>query len=1522
MKSQKLVGLILLLFLVNSQLSAQVSEGGTPPSFAWSNRAVASQKASLVVSAGFDIQKQIAADNQETEGMVAVPLKMGKVLPVNLNMENAGEWMDLPDGTRIWQLTVKLPDALASMLYYDHFRIPEGGKLFIYSADKRQILGAYTHKTNASQRLFATELVRGDAFTLEYVSPAANKQAIYTKADLPHIQITGIVYVYNYVAVYKPENKLRLAGFGNSGSCEVNVNCEEGDLWQDQKKGVVKTISSIGNTTYLCSGTLINNAAQDLTPYYLSAYHCFADQTEAELAQTAFYFHYETETCENGEEPTDYKTLIGAELLVMNPIEGESDGALLLLKDRIPDDYNVFFNGWDNRNVAPTSGVSIHHPAGDVKKISTYSVAPASSTWTGGNLGAYDAHWDVRFVETPNGWGVTEPGSSGSPLFNQNGLVVGTLTGGTATCSYPYGTSQYGKLGYHWDKSPNANRHMKTYLDPHDTGIDILAGTYTANATPSALFRASATAIFALQSITYTNQSLGAVSYHWIFEGGTPAVASERNPEPVAYTQPGTYSVTLIINEGTPSEDSYSMTVTVGIKGGTAVTPVADFSFLKFFFEENFDGDLFPPAGWTMERKGESQQQWFNHNVVNANFSVIDPENVTSAVIYYDDMYLVDSWLVSPAWQIPSGANLEFYAGYSGNWLAAGVLNLFVSTDNGVNWTQKWTNGPDDIPGLQWGWHQVSLDLSEYNGQSLRFAWQYYGLGGDMAGVDGVKVIAPLPSNTPVILYVGDAIYPVDRSTGPPVLYDWQFEKGTPVSSRQEKPVVRYWTAGTHDISLQVKNTAGEDTKIFTDAVTVLALELEIGYEVQGGYTRYPDYGRFIPVGSTLQYKDKTVNYPMSWNWTFEGGTPAASTEQNPAVTYAGEGSYGFDFTTANAIGEKSLSVSDFIKVGGEEKIWNLNPGETGEDTPSDWLGYKTGTNSFYQTHFAERFEAPLTSAAITAVDIAFRVDSKTSGTLEVSVLNDEGGYPGEVIATVNLPVSAVQSSGYTTVRFPNPVPVNGPFYISAGNFYNSPFQIAIKHEERYEQWKSGFKHTAYVYDVFRAASNLGHGPGWFTLAEYALNTYASLNMVPALLYGSYMNVTGESNYKRKSTDPTVETIEVHANIAWQAAVSVDWIEITNGSGTGDGSFSFTVKENAGQARRGILSVGTGAFQRLFLVEQAGPPASNLTAAVTDTPPGNVELNWQAPLSIQTKRVSLGWSNGEMFDVIGKEAGGTYEVAIRFAPSDLLEYTNAAIKEVEVYIENLPANKKLTLKFHQGGQVIYSQEIAVSDTESFVSIPLTGNLYIDSSQDLYVGYEFTQTPWVYVAGVDAGPAVPGKGILVSDDGGNTFYSLTDYNVNYNWIIGLWIETGSRLDYLVYRDDQYLESTSGLTYLDQPQTAGNYCYKVIARYDESLPTLDSNSACIEYTPQVGLDRIVDGGIKLYPNPVSDRLTIRSDDPVTALVVTNPFGQVVFTDKPAEAFAYEKQIDVSAWAQGIYLVRVVTAQEDKVYKVMKK
>jgi len=461
--------------------SAQIAEGGAPASFDFQEDiSLRSAKTSHITPVTFDVAALLEEDSV-TEAIGLMP-RTSIILPVDLDMEKEGEWSVLPNGIKIWRLGIQAPDAVAVMLYYDRFFIPDGGKLFIYNADRTHLLGAYTANANPGNKKFATEFVAGDEIILEYNEPpTASDHTGYIK---PYIQISGIGYGYNHLDIYQINNPSfdfgKFPGFVNV-NCQVNINCPEGNDWQDRKKGVAKSVAPVGNGGYLCSGSLVNNTAQDLTPYYLTAHHCF-DDADISFDQILFYFHYESPDCSTS-TPSGTKTVVGAQMLVDLPMKDSSDGVLMKLNSNIPEDYDVFYNGWDRRNTAAASGVGIHHPKGDIKKIATFTSPVTSSRWSGNDAGAADAHWKVDFAKTQSGYSQPEGGSSGSPLFSQAGLIVGTLTGGTAANCNTGSTNYYGKLWYHWDNNnivAGNTKKMKDYLDPLNTGAETLEGIYNA----------------------------------------------------------------------------------------------------------------------------------------------------------------------------------------------------------------------------------------------------------------------------------------------------------------------------------------------------------------------------------------------------------------------------------------------------------------------------------------------------------------------------------------------------------------------------------------------------------------------------------------------------------------------------------------------------------------------------------------------------------------------------------------------------------------------------------------------------------------------------------------------------------------------------------------------------------------------------------------------------------------------------------------------------------------------------------
>jgi PKD repeat protein len=227
-----------------------------------------------------------------------------------------------------------------------------------------------------------------------------------------------------------------------------------------------------------------------------------------------------------------------------------SDFLLTLLKIRPPSSYNAYLAGWSTSNTGSPSGVGIHHPSGDIKKISTYTQTLLSTTW-GGTPGT---HWQVKWAATTNGHGVTEEGSSGSPIFNNAKLIVGQLSGGSSFCTQPNNPDAYGKFWYNWDQTgTTANRRLKDWLDRNNTNPTTLSGrnnTCSSASLPTVDFVADQTNVQAGQVVSFTDLTTNSpFAWTWqitpstySFTGGTNA--NSQNPK-VVFNAQGNYNITL-----------------------------------------------------------------------------------------------------------------------------------------------------------------------------------------------------------------------------------------------------------------------------------------------------------------------------------------------------------------------------------------------------------------------------------------------------------------------------------------------------------------------------------------------------------------------------------------------------------------------------------------------------------------------------------------------------------------------------------------------------------------------------------------------------------------------------------------------------------------------------------------------------------------------------------------------------------------------------------------------------------------
>lgn len=357
----------------------------------------------------------------------------------------------LKNDTLYYNVSVLSKDAYSLNLIFEDVSIPEGAHLSVYGADSADFK-TYTSDDVFLAGVLATPLVQGEVIYVCYAEKNnLSKSGSWTIKQVAH----------DYKNAYLKPSLMK----STASSCNVDINCDEGADWQVEKQAVCKML--IQGVT-LCTGTLVNNTAKDMTPYIITANHCVASESKA--LRTVFYFDYENETCGTASAKPS-KTISGSSLVATSPT-GKVDFSLLKMSEIPPKYYNPYYAGW---NVASSIGkgtACIHHPKGDVKKISVDKDKPSTGTLsTGGIKYVEDGNWLISRWET----GTTEGGSSGSPLFDNEHHVIGMLSGGMASCDEPV-NDYFAKISYAWDYYDVAANQVKAWLDPLGIGADVCQG--------------------------------------------------------------------------------------------------------------------------------------------------------------------------------------------------------------------------------------------------------------------------------------------------------------------------------------------------------------------------------------------------------------------------------------------------------------------------------------------------------------------------------------------------------------------------------------------------------------------------------------------------------------------------------------------------------------------------------------------------------------------------------------------------------------------------------------------------------------------------------------------------------------------------------------------------------------------------------------------------------------------------------------------------------------------------------------
>lgn len=463
---------------------------------------------------------------------------------------NSGVWQEQGD-SMVWSLRVRAPGAMSLSFGFGRFKLPAGGSLWIRSPEHGIVLGPFTDKDNSHHGQLWTPILPGWRADLELRIPRHMSNHL-------ELELTAINQGFRALpgqAWYPGASAIVSPALNQPGACNVDVVCPEGELWS----GEIRSVGLVTVEWKACSGTLLNNTSQDLTPYFLTAEHCGIVPGNAQ--SVVVYWNYQKSSCRGARDGNLSQFTLGSFFRAGWGAQGGSDFTLVELVSKPQASFFPHWAGWDRRDLIPREAVAIHHPQGAEKSISLdqdqLSLATASDGLGVGDPSMYlkVGAWDL---------GTTEPGSSGCGLWNMEHRLVGQLWGGSASCKFPQGSDYFGRFWASWEGGGTSSTRLKDHLDPLGTNQETMAGRDWC-VPPQVEFSISPNPAALGEEVLFTSRVTSGVppyTYSWDLDGD--GFQDCDSPECVfSYTHPFEGNVRLLVEDSQPCPAVATGAVTV-----------------------------------------------------------------------------------------------------------------------------------------------------------------------------------------------------------------------------------------------------------------------------------------------------------------------------------------------------------------------------------------------------------------------------------------------------------------------------------------------------------------------------------------------------------------------------------------------------------------------------------------------------------------------------------------------------------------------------------------------------------------------------------------------------------------------------------------------------------------------------------------------------------------------------------------------------------------------------------------------
>jgi len=468
--NRKLAWLVMLFVVAGVAHAAP--EGAAPTASRYPVLAVS--RLDTVVLPQLDLARLGAED--VTRDQQGLPPRFAVPERESIRPANHGTWEDLGDGQKLWRLRILGQEGVTSLnLGFTRFKLPDGGRLLLYSADAKQILRPFTAADNERH---------GELWT-----PVVLTSDLIVELTVPKSQVTAVELELGWINQgYRGFGTISAASYDKSGSCNLDVAClDPGDSWRQQMRAV--GVISTGGSTF-CSGSLVNDTAGDKKMYFMTANHCGINSGDA--ASLVVYWNYQNSFCrtpgstQSGQAGDGTLTQFHTGS-TFRAASATSDFTLVELVDPPVPAYQHFWAGWDRSasDFACTAGApcaTIHHPNTDEKRITYSTTTTATTSYNNPTSPGDGSHIWVHWATDPPGPftvpGVTEPGSSGSPLYSPAGRYIGQLHGGPSACGATGNnlSDYYGRFSLSWTGGGTNSTRLSNWLDAANTGSTAIDG--------------------------------------------------------------------------------------------------------------------------------------------------------------------------------------------------------------------------------------------------------------------------------------------------------------------------------------------------------------------------------------------------------------------------------------------------------------------------------------------------------------------------------------------------------------------------------------------------------------------------------------------------------------------------------------------------------------------------------------------------------------------------------------------------------------------------------------------------------------------------------------------------------------------------------------------------------------------------------------------------------------------------------------------------------------------------------------